>query len=164
MDAGGRGRGRIQSIAPRDELHLLDQGESRRRGGLKSLQVGDQGRGILYSLLPPGLQPLAADVGVRGGCNDGEDDEDDDKACFADARPAARPVDEPDECEGGCGGQDCAGGTESSDLEVRAGSSAISAAGEGGGTYAGLLAQQLRGDYEVAKVLEEAFVVGASEA
>lgn len=36
--------------------------------------------------------------------------------------------------------------------------------GESRGPYAGLLAEQLGGDDEVAEVLEEALVVGAAEA
>ena len=72
-------------------------------------------------------------------------------------------MDEPDEGEGGCRGEDGARGTDGGDLELRRRPTAVRI-GEGCGSYARLLAQQLGGDYEVAEVLEEALVVGATEA
>lgn len=71
-------------------------------------------------------------------------------------------MDEPDECEGRRRGEDGAGGTDGLDLELRPRPSAVGI-GECRGSYARLLAQQLGSDYEVAEVLEEALVVGATE-
>lgn len=73
-------------------------------------------------------------------------------------------MDEPYECEGCSGSEDSAGGTDSGDLEFGAGPSAVCGVGKRRRPYARLLAQQLRGDYEVPEVLKESFVVGAAKA
>lgn len=127
------------------------------------MEVGDQGRGILDSLLPQRLQPLAADVRIRSCCNDHKDDEYDTETRLAEARPAPRPVDEPDECECRRCCEDGAGRADGYNLELGTGTLTVGEAGKRGCPEAGLLAQKLRGDDEIAEVLEESLVVGASE-
>jgi hypothetical protein len=66
----------LQSVAPRDEFHLLDECERRRRRRLEGLQVRDDGRCAFDRVLPEVLQPLPSHVTVDGRRNsrgDGED-------------------------------------------------------------------------------------------
>ena len=107
---------------------------------------------------------MSADIAVRSRCDKDEDDEDDYEACFAEAGLPTGPVDEPDERERCRRCENCAGRTDGRDLELGARPSAVRGVGERRSPYARLLAQQLRGDYEVPKVLEKSFVVGAPKA
>lgn len=62
-------------------------------------------------------------------------------------------MDEPDKRECCRRSEDRAGGADGGDFEFGSGPSAVRVVGECRGPYARLLAQELRGDYEVSEVL-----------
>jgi hypothetical protein len=74
-------------------------------------------------------------------------------------------MDKPDEEEGGCARQSRAGRANGSDLELlRAGAAGGCEAGDGCRAQAIVAPEQLGGDKQIAKVLQEALVVRPSEA
>lgn len=111
------------------------------------------------------MKPLAAYVGVEGRGQGSEYHEDDNEPALAKARgAAARPVHQPDQGEGGRSRQRSARQIDSGDLQfLRAIPSVGSEAGNGGCTKTSGVIQQLRGDDDVAKLFEEALIVGTAE-
>jgi hypothetical protein len=129
------------------------------------LQVGDHGRCALDSLLSQILQPLPARVGVDARGDRSEDGKDQQRSAFAEAWLAPRPVYQPDEQEGGGGRQGGAGRADSGHLELLGARGAVGReVGERCRPEAVLAAEKLRGDNQVAEVLQEPLVVRPSDA
>jgi hypothetical protein len=72
---GYSNQGYLQSVAPGNQFHLLDQGKRRRRRGLESLHIRNQGSSALDSLPSQILQPLPAHVGIHGRGDSSENEE-----------------------------------------------------------------------------------------
>lgn len=141
--------------------------QGKRRGGrsLEGLEVGDQGSYALDGVLSQIQQPLPTHVRVAGRRNRSERHQHQRRPPQVDAGLTTRPVHQPDKNEGRRARQRCTGGAYGGDLELnRPRPAADSKAGEGRGAQAALLAQELRGDDEVAELFEEALILSAAKA